>query len=85
MKVGDKVKLTGKTKHGATSAQMNRLIGVGPLMPNLQQVIDIDKSGNYVKAKGPSWGAYQANMAKVQKQLVKTYGIRAREHDVTGK
>lgn len=76
---------TGKTKHGATSAQMNRLIGVGPLMPNLQQVVDIDKSGNYVKAKGPSWGAYQANMAKVQKQLVKTYGIRAREHDVSGK
>ena len=76
---------TGKTKHGATSAQFNRLIGVGPLMPNLRQVVDIDSNGNYVQAKGSSWGAYQGNMAKVQKQLVKTYGIRAREHDVTGK
>ena len=61
---------TGKKNLGDTATRLNRMIGFGPLMPNLSQVTDIDSSGNYVRDQGSSWGEYMLHMVKVQKLLV---------------
>ena len=61
---------TGKENLGETATKLNRMIGFGPLMPNLSQVVDIDSNGNYVRDQGGSWGEYMLHMAKIQKLLV---------------
>ena len=40
---------TGKENLGETATRLNRMIGFGPLMPNLSQVVGIDSNGNYVR------------------------------------
>lgn len=75
---------TGKENLGETATRLNRLIGYGPLMPNLSQVVDIDSDGNYVRDQGSSWGEYMLHMAKVQNLLVDKFGVKARNNDVTG-
>ncbi|MDE0781301.1 MAG: DUF4856 domain-containing protein, partial [Alphaproteobacteria bacterium] len=57
---------TGKENLGETATKLNRLVGFGPLMPNLSQVVDIDSNGNYVRDQGVSWGEYMVHMAKLQ-------------------
>jgi hypothetical protein len=75
---------TGKNNLGETSTRLNRLIGSGPLMTNLSQVVDIDSKANYVRDQGTSWGEYMLHMAKVQKLMVDKFGVTARNKDVTG-
>jgi len=73
---------TGKSDLGETAKKMNRLIGFGPLMPNLSQVVDIDSKGNYVRDQGETWGGYMMHMLKLQKLLVSEFGIKARNNDM---
>ena len=75
---------TGKDNLGETATRLNRLIGYGPLLTNASQVIDIDKSGNYVRDQGSSWGEYMLHMAKVQKLMIDQFGVKVRKNDVTG-
>jgi hypothetical protein len=65
----------GKNNLGGVAARINRLIGYGPLMPNLSQVIDIDSQGRYVKDQGSSWGEYMLHMLKLQKLLSEEFPI----------
>ena len=74
----------GKNNLGEAATRINRMIGAGPLLLNASQVIDIDSKGNYVRDQGPDWGEYMLHMAKVQKLLIETFGVRARNNDVTG-
>ena len=75
---------TGKDNLGETATRLNRLIGYGPLMPNLSQVVDIDSKGNYVRDQGGSWGEYMLHMAKVQKLMVDKFGVKARNNAISG-
>ena len=75
---------TGKDNLGETATRLNRLIGYGPLLTNASQVIDIDKSGNYVRDQGLPWGEYMLHMAKVQKLMIDTFKVQAQNNDVTG-
>ena len=74
----------GKNNLGETATRINRMIGAGPLLLNASQVVDIDSKGNYVRDQGPDWGEYMLHMAKVQKLLIDTFGVKARNNDVTG-
>jgi len=75
---------TGKENLGETATRLNRMIGFGPLMPNLSQVVDIDSKGNYVRDQGGSWGEYMLHMAKVQKLMVDKFGVKARNNAISG-
>jgi hypothetical protein len=75
---------TGKDNLGETATRLNRLIGAGPLMPNLSQVNDIDSKGNYVRGQGVPWGEYMLHMAKVQQLMVDKFAVKARSHAITG-
>ena len=75
---------TGKENLGETATKLNRLVGYGPLMPNLSQVVDIDSKGNFVRDQGGSWGEYMLHMAKVQKLMVDKFGVKARNKAITG-
>ena len=75
---------TGKKNLGETATRLNRMIGAGPLMPNLSQVTDIDSKGNYVRGQGSSWGEYMLHMAKVQRLLVNEFGVKARNNAISG-
>ena len=75
---------TGKENLGETATKLNRLVGFGPLMPNLSQVVDIDSKGNFVRDQGGSWGEYMVHMAKVQKLMVDKFGVKARNKAITG-
>lgn len=75
---------TGKENLGETATKMNRLIGFGPLMPNLSQVVDIDSNGNYVRDQGVSWGEYMVHMAKLQRLLVDKFGVKAKNNAISG-
>ncbi|MEX2617077.1 MAG: DUF4856 domain-containing protein [Alphaproteobacteria bacterium] len=72
----------GRKNLGETSVVLNRLIGFGPVMPNLSQVIDVDSNGNYVKGEAVSLDEYKLHMLKVQKLMVDEFGVRARNNDV---
>ena len=74
---------TGKDNLGETATRLNRLVGFGPLMPNLSQVTDIDSKGNYVRDQGSSWGEYMLHMGKVQKLMVDKFGVKVRKNDMT--
>ena len=69
---------TGNKKLGATGTKLNRLVGFGPLMPDLSQVTNIDRKGNYVRGKGVSWKDYRQQMADIQKLMIKKFGVKAR-------
>jgi len=75
---------TGKDNLGETATQLNRLVGFGPLLPNLSQVTDIDSKGNYVRDQGSSWGEYMLHMGKVQKLMIDKFGVKGRKNDMTG-
>tara|TARA_Y100001970_G_scaffold45236_1_gene56707 strand:- start:7393 stop:8796 length:1404 start_codon:yes stop_codon:yes gene_type:complete len=74
---------SGRFDLGKVATKMNRLIGFGPLMPNLSQVVDIDSSGRYVKDQGSSWGEYQLHMLKLQTLLSQSFPIAAKANDMT--
>ncbi|WP_416897888.1 MAG: DUF4856 domain-containing protein [Minwuia sp.] len=75
---------TGKENLGETAVRLNRMIGFGPVMPNLSQVVDIDSDGNYIKGEASPIAEYMAHMLKVQKLMGDTFGIKVRENDATG-
>jgi hypothetical protein len=75
---------SGKANLGETATKLNRMIGVGPLLLNASQVVDIDSKGNYVRDQGSSWGEYMLHMAKVQKLMIDQFGVKVRKNDVTG-
>ncbi len=75
---------TGKHNLGETATRLNRMIGYGPLLENASQVVDIDSKGNYVRDQGSSWGEYMIHMGKIQKLMIDTFGVKARNNDITG-
>ena len=74
---------TGKENLGQTATKLNRMMGFGPLMPNLSQVVGVDSSGNFIKDQGSSMGYYKLHMIKIQKLMVETFGVKARAKDKT--
>ena len=72
---------TGKHNLGETAVRINRLIGIGPVLPNSSQVTDIDSKGNYVKSQSSGLGEYMVHMLKVQKLMVDKFGVKARKND----
>lgn len=72
---------TGRTNLGDTAVRLNRLIGFGPVLPNNSQVVDIDRAGNYVKDESIGFDEYMLHMLKVQKLMVDSFGIKARNGD----
>ena len=74
---------TGKNNLGGTASSLNRLVGFGPLMPDGNQVVGIDKQGNYVRGKGVSWGAYMRQMVSIQKLMISKFNVKARNKALT--
>jgi len=73
---------SGRKNLGEISVKLNRLIGVGPVLLNASQVIDIDRSGNYLKDEAIPFGEYMLHMLKVQSLLADEFGIDARQNDM---
>ena len=72
----------GPDNKSDTFNRLNRMMGFGPLMPNLSQVVGIDSSGNYIKDQGSSIGYYKLHMLKIQKLMIDQFGIEARANDM---
>ena len=68
---------TGKNNLGSTATNLNRLIGFGPLMPDLSQVMSINAKGDYVTGKGVSWKDYLQQMVSIQKLMISKFGVKA--------
>ena len=75
---------TGKDNLGETAVSLNRLIGFGPVLPNLSQVVDLDSQGNYLKGEASPLSEYMVHMLRVQALMIEAFGVEAREHDATG-
>ena len=71
----------GKNNLGATAAELNRLIGFGPVTMNNSYVTGVDSSGNYLMDRRRTWGDYQLHMLKIQKMMVDEFGVKARNND----
>ena len=71
----------GRKNLGETAVKLNRMIGFGPLLPNGSQVVDVGAGGNFIKDQGKSMGGYMLHMLKVQRLMVKEFGIKARAND----
>ena len=74
----------GPDNKSDTFNKLNRMMGFGPLMPNLSQVVGIDSDGDYIKDQGSSIGYYKLHMLKIQKLMGSTYALKARNKDATG-
>jgi hypothetical protein len=74
----------GPDNKSDTFKKLNRMMGFGPLMPNLSQVVGIDSDGDYIKDQGSSIGYYKLHMLKIQKLMGSTYALKARNKDATG-
>ena len=74
----------GPDNKSDTFNRMNRMMGFGPLMPNLSQVVGIDSSGNYIKDQGSSIGYYKLHMLKIQNLMADKYALKAKVNDATG-
>ena len=74
----------GVENRSDTFNRLNRMMGFGPLMPNLSQVVGIDSSGNYIKDQGSSIGYYKLHMLKIQNLVGEKYALKARVNDATG-
>lgn len=73
----------GPDNKSDTYNKLNRMMGFGPLMPNLSQVTGIDSSGYYIKDQGSSIGYYKLHMLKIQKLIATTYALKAKANDAT--
>ena len=71
----------GKNNLGATAAELNRLIGFGPVTMNNSYVTGVDSNGNYAMDRRRTWGDYQLHMLKIQKVMVDEFGVKARNND----
>ena len=72
---------TGRDNLGETAVRLNRIIGFGPVLPNLSQVTDIDSQGNYVKDESKLLATYRYDMLKLQDLMVGAFGVEARQND----
>ncbi len=75
---------SGRNNLGETATRLNRMMGIGPVLLDGNQVGDIDTRGNYLQSEAPDWGEYMLHMAKIQKLLIDRFGVKARNNDVTG-
>ena len=71
---------TGRNNLGETAVRLNRIIGVGPVLPNASQVTDIDSQGAYVKDEAKPFSVYQYDMLKLQNLMVSAFGIEAQQN-----
>ena len=74
----------GKADRSAISNKLTGLMGYGPWLPNMSQVVDVSADGNYVKDESSSLQSYQLHMLKIQKLMVDEFGIKARNNDMLG-
>ena len=74
----------GPVNESDTFNKLNRMMGFGPLLPNLSQVVGIDSSGNYIKGQGPSIAYYKLHMLKIQNLMAEKYALKAKVNDATG-
>ena len=74
----------GKQDRSAVAKRLTSLMGYGPWLPNLSQVVDVSADGNYVKDEASSLEAYQLHMLKIQNLMVSEFGVKARNNDMLG-
>ena len=74
----------GKQDRSAVAKRLTSLMGYGPWLPNLSQVVDVSADGNYVKDEASSLEAYQLHMLKIQNLMVDEFGVKARNNDMLG-
>ena len=74
----------GKVDRRAIANKLTGLMGYGPWLPNLSQVVDVSANGNYVKDESSSLESYQLHMLKIQNLMVDEFGIKARNNDMLG-
>ena len=71
---------TGKFSLGSLGAELDTLIGYGPVLMNGTQVSSLDATGAYQMA-GASVDGYMVNMLKVQNLMAEEFGIVAKNND----
>ena len=74
----------GKADSSAIANKLTGLMGYGPWLSNMSQVVDVSANGNYVKDESSSLQSYQMHMLKIQKLMVDEFGIKARNNDMLG-
>jgi hypothetical protein len=74
----------GKEDRSTVANKLTSLMGYGPWLPNMSQVVDVSADGNYVKDEASSLESYQMHMLKIQKLMVDEFGIKARNNDMLG-
>lgn len=73
---------TGKNNLGATAAELNQLVGFGPVLLGNTRVTGIDSKGNYIQSESKTMQEYMLDMLKVQQLMVDQFGVKARAKDV---
>ncbi len=66
---------------GATSVQLNRLIGFSPVLLGNTQVTGLNNQGEYVQASSVEMDEYMLQMLEVQQLMVSAFGVEARMND----
>ena len=74
----------GKQDRSTVAKKLTSLMGYGPWLPNLSQVVDVTADGNYVKDESSSLETYQLHMLKIQQLMVDEFGVKARNNDMLG-
>lgn len=73
---------TGGDNLGAAATKLNKLIGFSPVLLGNTQVSSIDAQGNYEQSQSESLQEYRLHMLKVQKLLLDTFNLEARNNDL---
>lgn len=71
---------TGKLSLGSLGAELDALIGYGPVLMNGRQVGGLDATGAY-QMTDASVDGYMVNMLKVQNLMVEEFGVVAKNND----
>lgn len=71
---------TGKLSLGSLGAELDTLIGYGPVLMNGTQVGGLDATGAY-QMTDASVDGYMVNMLKVQNLMVEEFGVVAKNND----
>jgi hypothetical protein len=74
---------TGRNNLGATAAELNELVLMGPVTLDNSYVTGVDADGNYTRERRMTWNDYQLNMLKAQSLLKSAFGIAALQNDQT--
>jgi hypothetical protein len=65
---------------GEIGVKMDRLVGMGPVMPDGTQVNGMS-NGTYTVASGKSMDGFAVHMLKLQNLMVEEFGVEARNND----